>query len=265
MHYIFSKELAIEIGVEAAIILENIHYWIDHNAKNDKHVYDGHVWTYNSIAAFREQFPFWSENTIRRKLDFLEKEGYIITGNYNKSRYDRTKWYALTDKSIKMLGDSIITKREDATTQNEHIEEANLADSILPKRANQNVQNEQMTFAQNEQTNTNIIHKNNQKNSFSETPKTKYAEFVSMTQEEHDKLEKKLGTDGLRWCIEKLDNFKGQNGKKYKSDYRAILNWVVDEWDKRKATSRRNDDIQTFPEVELSDDEWRDILNGVEQ
>ena len=28
--------------------------------------------------------------------------------------------------------------------------------------------------------------------------------------------------------IEVLDNYKGQNGKKYSSDYRAILNWVVE-------------------------------------
>jgi hypothetical protein len=28
--------------------------------------------------------------------------------------------------------------------------------------------------------------------------------------------------------IEVLDNYKGANGKKYKSDYRAILNWVVE-------------------------------------
>lgn len=243
MYYMFSKELANAIGVEPAIILENIHYWIDHNAKNNKHVYDGHVWTYNSIAAFKEQFPFWSEKTIQRKLEYLEKEGYILTGNYNKSRYDRTKWYTLTDKSIKLLGASIITKRDDTTGQNDQIEEDNLTDSIVTDCTNQNEQNDQMTFGQNDQTNTNIIHKNNQKNSFSETPKTKYAEFVSMTQEEHDKLEKKLGADGLVWCIEKLDNFKGQNGKKYKSDYRAILNWVVDEWEKKKTMSRRNDGI----------------------
>ena len=25
-----------------------------------------------------------------------------------------------------------------------------------------------------------------------------------------------------------LDNYKGQSGKTYKSDYRAILNWVVE-------------------------------------
>lgn len=57
--------------------------------------------------------------------------------------------------------------------------------------------------------------------------KIKYAEFVSMTQEEHDKLEEKYGPVALSEMIDKLDNYKGASGKRYKSDYRAILSWVV--------------------------------------
>lgn len=57
--------------------------------------------------------------------------------------------------------------------------------------------------------------------------KIKYAEFVSMTQEEHDKLEEKYGPVALSEMINKLDNYKGASGKRYKSDYRAILSWVV--------------------------------------
>ena len=30
--------------------------------------------------------------------------------------------------------------------------------------------------------------------------------------------------------IEILDNYKGAKGKRYKSDYRAILTWVVDRY-----------------------------------
>ncbi|RQW10396.1 hypothetical protein [Paenibacillus rhizophilus] len=58
-------------------------------------------------------------------------------------------------------------------------------------------------------------------------PKIQFAEFVSMTQEEHDKLTESHGEDKVKRIIETLDNYKGSNGKKYASDYRAILNWVV--------------------------------------
>ena len=57
-----------------------------------------------------------------------------------------------------------------------------------------------------------------------------YAEFVSMLPEEYQKLVDKYGEVLTKKFIEKLDNWKGAKGKtKDKgSDYRKILNWVVD-------------------------------------
>ena len=66
------------------------------------------------------------------------------------------------------------------------------------------------------------------------TPKNKteekihFAEFVAMTNDEHEKLIIAYGKEFTDQCITALDNYKGANGKKYKSDYRAILNWVID-------------------------------------
>lgn len=57
--------------------------------------------------------------------------------------------------------------------------------------------------------------------------KIKYAEFVSMKEKEYDTLIEKYGYPQTKAMIEKLDNWKGANGKIYKSDYRAILSWVV--------------------------------------
>lgn len=55
-----------------------------------------------------------------------------------------------------------------------------------------------------------------------------YADFVSMTETEYQKLVGEHGEPATKKMIEVLDNYKGSKGKKYKSDYRAILNWVVD-------------------------------------
>lgn len=62
----------------------------------------------------------------------------------------------------------------------------------------------------------------------SEVPKVKYAENVSMQQSEYDTLVEKYGAQFTQKLIETLDNYKGSSGKTYKSDYRAILMWVVD-------------------------------------
>jgi hypothetical protein len=55
-----------------------------------------------------------------------------------------------------------------------------------------------------------------------------YAEFVRMKESEYNKLIEAHGEPLTKKMIEVLDNYKGANGKKYKSDYRAILNWVAD-------------------------------------
>jgi hypothetical protein len=50
-----------------------------------------------------------------------------------------------------------------------------------------------------------------------------------LTDAEYSKLVEKHGEELTKTFIEKLDNWKGVNPKKrkYESDYRAILNWVV--------------------------------------
>ena len=69
-------------------------------------------------------------------------------------------------------------------------------------------------------------------------PKETYAEFVKMTPTEYDKLDAKYGTTQTLRMIEILDNYKGSNKKKYDSDYRAILSWVVDRYEKDNQTKK---------------------------
>ncbi len=64
--------------------------------------------------------------------------------------------------------------------------------------------------------------------------KIHFADYVSMTNAEYEKLVSTYGKDVSDQCITVLDNYKGSNGKKYKSDYRAILSWVVDKVKKEK-------------------------------
>ena len=69
------------------------------------------------------------------------------------------------------------------------------------------------------------------------TPKKKkYADYVSITEAEYQKLVSQYGEAKTRAFIDTLDNYKGARGRVYKSDYRAILNWVVEtveqKWDR---------------------------------
>lgn len=91
----FDIELACEFGVNAAILFNNICFWINKNRANGKNFFDGDYWTYNSKRAFAELFPYMSERQVGSALQKLVEARMIKTGNYNEDKRDKTTWYAL--------------------------------------------------------------------------------------------------------------------------------------------------------------------------
>lgn len=89
--------------------------------------------------------------------------------------------------------------------------------------------------------NKNIIKNNSKKDSKGkkEEEKIHFADFVTMTNAEYEKLVSTYGKEFADQCINILDNYKGSKGKEYKSDYRAILSWVVDENKKRTESKQQ--------------------------
>lgn len=77
---------------------------------------------------------------------------------------------------------------------------------------------------------------------FSETEeeKSSFGDYVKMTAAEYNFLVQDYGESGTKEMIEILDHYKGANPvkRKYVSDYRAILSWVVKRWqeDQRKSS-----------------------------
>ena len=100
MVHSFKLSAAKAFGVEEAIMLNNLIFWVKKNQTNGRHFNDGRTWTYNTLEAFTLQFEYWTLKQIRRILDNLEKSGVIVTGRYNKKGYDKTKWYALFSEDM---------------------------------------------------------------------------------------------------------------------------------------------------------------------
>ena len=95
MLHCYDSEVAKVVGIPAAAIFHNISYWIFHNETNGTNLQEGEHWTYNSAAAFSEQFPELTQDQVRRALEKLRDAGFIKVGNFNKNRFDRTSWYAI--------------------------------------------------------------------------------------------------------------------------------------------------------------------------
>lgn len=123
MDYSFNTDVAVEVGVEAAVIFQNIAFWCQKNAANEKHFHDGNYWTYNSVKAWHDLMPFFSEKKIPRLVQKLKDCGLIETGNYNRVGYDRTLWYAVTAKGWKLLSLDVppFLKIEKCISQNQEM------------------------------------------------------------------------------------------------------------------------------------------------
>ena len=94
----FNLEIAIRYGTYPALIGQNFWYWVKENRREGKNFHDGRYWVYNSVSSLRKTFPNLSEYQIRHAIDTLVQEGVLLKGNYNKTGYDRTTWYAFTDE-----------------------------------------------------------------------------------------------------------------------------------------------------------------------
>ena len=92
----FDPEIAQKVGVNAAVLFQNILFWCEHNAARQHNIRDGKAWTFSTMAALSKLFPYLSTNQIRTALKKLEDAGLIESGNHNKSSYDRTKWYCVS-------------------------------------------------------------------------------------------------------------------------------------------------------------------------
>ncbi|WP_137728110.1 hypothetical protein [Lysinibacillus sp. SGAir0095] len=91
--------LAKKVGLNEAIILQQIHYW----NQISKNVREGHIWVYKTVEEWHIEFPFWSKSTIERTLKRLEDQQLIVVGVYNRMKYDRTKWYRVNYEIIEQL------------------------------------------------------------------------------------------------------------------------------------------------------------------
>lgn len=102
---ILDKKLAKAIGLNQAMILQQVHYWLEKNKKDGRNLHEGRYWTYNTIDEWQEEFPFWSRETVKRTFSKLREMGFLLVGNFNVYKMDRTLWYTIDyDKLNECIG-----------------------------------------------------------------------------------------------------------------------------------------------------------------
>ncbi|WP_246517190.1 DnaD domain-containing protein [Clostridium aciditolerans] len=88
---IFNPKLAELLGLNESIILNHIHYWLERS----NNIVEEKRWVYNSYEQWHEQIGFLSTSTIKKAIKKLEAMGIVLSGNFNKCKMDKTKWYTI--------------------------------------------------------------------------------------------------------------------------------------------------------------------------
>lgn len=102
MNHSFNTILAERYGIEGAILVEHLYWWIHKNdcEEVEEMVHEGRVWCRSTAKGFAKYIPYMNPQKIRRILISLENVGKISIGNFNVKATNQTLWYAFTDEFI---------------------------------------------------------------------------------------------------------------------------------------------------------------------
>ena len=129
MNHSFNVEIAEKYGMEKAVLLENFYFWIKKNKANNKNLYEGRYYTYNTAEAFAELFPYIKERRIAQLLREMENEdNLLLSGQF--FNYDRTKSYTLTDFALSYFEASNIQNFDNGTNGNLTKEDTETGDCL---------------------------------------------------------------------------------------------------------------------------------------
>ncbi|HEY6612726.1 MAG TPA: hypothetical protein VIZ86_16550 [Pseudomonas sp.] len=97
---VLSPQLAVAVGLNEAIILQQMHYWL----KKTKTIVDGKPWIYNTHDEWAIQFPFWQPESIRKIIARLRKNELIEIRKLAPSAWDKTNYYTIQYDTLEGLG-----------------------------------------------------------------------------------------------------------------------------------------------------------------
>lgn len=152
-------------GVNEAIILQQIYYLTHKYRKNYKR---GYIWVYKTYPQWKETIPWLSISSIRRALNNLRNDGFVITAQFSTHVYHNTLWYRVNEEQINAIKEQLdnpdAISAEIAVTDDEDGENLVTVDKETVKEETKlPVQNEHSPFqseqvipVQIEQTNNNI-------------------------------------------------------------------------------------------------------------
>lgn len=216
MQHMFDMEIARRFGLAEAVFVHRIYMLILANEANGRNEYEGKFWTYDTTAAIAANCPYWTPRQVENIAKKCVEKGLVLKAQLSKKNYDRTNWYTVTDLVRSIYANCEMEAHE------------------LRNESPQNVE---------------CIRNNKDHIKTNKRERTR-GEFdnVVLSEEELDKLHARWGEDAVQKELENLSGYMASTGKKYKSHYATLLNWLKRDFPEGAA--------EETPRVVLEDEPW---------
>jgi|GEM_PF-6328044 hypothetical protein len=240
LHHSYSVALAIELkDRDKAIIIHHFQYWINLNKrkKSPKNFRENRYWTFQTIDDIHAALPEFTKDSLIHHLNVLVEKKILLKGNFNKSRIDKTCWYAFQDeeKFLDKEESNYVYERGKplSTGENPHPVGEN------PKAIPDPIPDTVTTYTKREE-------------AAPPSPLVyKYFNKVKMEEKKYKELVKEFGEKTVKDKIDRLNAYSDENPKRFKTYgcHAAIVHRWIDE-DKSKVIDN---------EIKIDEQEHRKI------
>ncbi len=91
------------IGLNEALMLQQVSWLYSH--EHDRWYINDYGWVLLPMRKLRKHFPFWSERTIRRIIEKLESDGYLVSVRCDLPESGNPKYYRIDYDELEALFD----------------------------------------------------------------------------------------------------------------------------------------------------------------
>lgn len=249
-HMSFDVELAVELdSIELAILVHHFQYWISKNKRLGKNDKEKRTWSYQTLEQIAAVFPFWSVQQVERYIKKLVELKILIKGNFNKSPFDRTSWYAFESeerfvKIKKMFSKARNREMEDSESRNPMPEiEGPIPDNITNTRTNNKESTKESSGLPMVGAHSPFLPTKKKKEA-----RIPFGKFVALREGEYEDLSKEMGKTTVDKYIKSIELYvPNRKEGPYKDYAAAIRTWF--NRDNPNKGSTINPDVGELPEV----------------
>ena len=110
---VVSRELAIELGLDSALVIQQFQYWLKINEEAGKNYFEEKYWTCSSLDEIQKRdFPFFSKTKLKNIINGLVSNGYLCKKQLNLDKFNHTNFYTINYKKIEELEKNCEEKQE---------------------------------------------------------------------------------------------------------------------------------------------------------